>query len=243
VKYLIVNADDFGQSAGVNRGVIQAHEHGILTSASLMVRWPHAVEAAAYAQMHPSLGVGIHLDFGEWTCKNGEWKRLYSVVDTEDHEGVKREITSQMAAFCDLMGREPTHIDSHQHVHRNEPARSMVVEVAGRLGIPARDVPLPPSSEPRARYCGRFYGQGDDGTQWPECISVEALIEILGGLEPGFTELGCHPATEPDLETMYKVERLQELATLCHPRVREAVETMGIELCSFMRLGLNLEKP
>jgi predicted glycoside hydrolase/deacetylase ChbG (UPF0249 family) len=49
-RYLIVNADDFGQSHGVNRGVIEAFENGIVTSASLMVRWPAAVEAAAYAR-------------------------------------------------------------------------------------------------------------------------------------------------------------------------------------------------
>jgi predicted glycoside hydrolase/deacetylase ChbG (UPF0249 family) len=45
-KYLIVNADDFGQSAGINRGIIAAHEQGMVTSASLMVRWPAAHEAA-----------------------------------------------------------------------------------------------------------------------------------------------------------------------------------------------------
>src|SRR5207247_11145801 len=52
---LIVNADDFGQSAGVNRGIIEAHERGIVTSASLMVRWPAANEATAYARRHQSL--------------------------------------------------------------------------------------------------------------------------------------------------------------------------------------------
>ena len=46
----IVNADDFGQSPGITRGVIAAHERGIVTSASLMVRWPSANEAAAYAR-------------------------------------------------------------------------------------------------------------------------------------------------------------------------------------------------
>lgn len=47
---LVVNADDFGRSPGVNRGVIRAHEHGIVTSATLMVRWPAAREAAEYAR-------------------------------------------------------------------------------------------------------------------------------------------------------------------------------------------------
>ena len=61
-RYLIVNADDFGQSTGINKGVIQAHEEGIVTSASLMVRWPAAPEAAAYARNRPGLSVGLHVD-------------------------------------------------------------------------------------------------------------------------------------------------------------------------------------
>ena len=53
-RYLIVNADDFGLSPGVNRGVVQAHERGIVTSASLMVRQPAAGAAAACARAHTS---------------------------------------------------------------------------------------------------------------------------------------------------------------------------------------------
>jgi len=52
-RRLIVNADDFGQSPGINRGIMEAHERGIVTSVSLMVRWPAAVEAAAYARRLP----------------------------------------------------------------------------------------------------------------------------------------------------------------------------------------------
>jgi chitin disaccharide deacetylase len=233
MKYLIVNADDFGQSPGVNRGVMQAHERGILTSASLMVRWPHAADAAAYARAHPSLGVGIHLDFGEWVLREGQWQPLYSVVDEQDASAVEREVASQLAAFRRLIGRDPTHIDSHQHRHRQEPARSIIARVAEPLGLPVR------GADARVRYCGRFYGQAEAGLAWPEGITVDALIGILRNLEPGFTELGCHPAAEADLDTMYKLERLQELASLCDPRVRAAAGEMGIELCAFSRVGRN----
>jgi len=56
-RSLIVNADDFGQSAGVNAGVMATHQRGIVTSASLMVRSPAAAEAVAYARAHPSLSL------------------------------------------------------------------------------------------------------------------------------------------------------------------------------------------
>jgi hypothetical protein len=77
LRHLIVNADDFGQSVGVNRGIIEAHERGIVTSASLMVRWPSAQEAAAYARSHTSLSLGLHFDFGEWRYRDGNWWKLY----------------------------------------------------------------------------------------------------------------------------------------------------------------------
>src|SRR6185503_13954375 len=78
-RSLIVNADDFGLSPGVNAGVARTHEQGILTSASLMVRRPAAAAAAEYAQGTPALGVGLHVDLGEWARIDGEWKAVYEV--------------------------------------------------------------------------------------------------------------------------------------------------------------------
>ena len=139
-RYLIVNADDFGLSAGVNRGIIRAHEEGILTSASLMVRYPAAAEAAHYALQHPRLSVGLHLDLAEWVYRNDEWVARYEVVPPDDEKAVAGEVTRQLEAFRRLLGRDPSHIDSHQHVHRNEPARSVVSQVAQRLAVPLRSV-------------------------------------------------------------------------------------------------------
>src|SRR5688500_7993841 len=66
-RRLIVNADDFGRSSSINRAVIQAHQRGILTTASLMVNGPAAEEAAALAHEHPCLGVGLHLTLSHGT--------------------------------------------------------------------------------------------------------------------------------------------------------------------------------
>jgi predicted glycoside hydrolase/deacetylase ChbG (UPF0249 family) len=122
-RYLIVNADDFGLSHGVNRGVIKAHEQGIVTSASLMVRWPAAAAAAAYCHEHPGLSAGLHFDLGQWTYRNGNWESLYEVAPVNDVAALKREADLQLGAYLRLLGRNPSHLDSHQHVHRQEPAR------------------------------------------------------------------------------------------------------------------------
>src|SRR5204863_697475 len=95
-RYLIVNADDFGLSPGVNRGIIEAHENGIVTSASLMVRWPAAQEAAAYALASPRLGLGLHLDFCEWIVRDHEWVIAYEVVSMTDATAIDQEVARQI---------------------------------------------------------------------------------------------------------------------------------------------------
>jgi predicted glycoside hydrolase/deacetylase ChbG (UPF0249 family) len=229
-RYLIVNADDFGQSAGVNGGIVEAHERGVVTSASLMVRWPAAAEAAAYCRRRPQLAVGLHLDLGEWACRGGTWVALYEVVPADDASAVAREVTRQLEAFRDLVGRAPTHLDSHQHVHRSGPARSAVWQAARALGVPVRHFC------PGVRHCGDFYGQTGDGQPFPEGVTVERLLVILAGLPAGVTELACHPGDGEGLDSMYRTERAQEVRALCDARVPAALTAGGVSLCSFASL-------
>jgi len=229
-RYLIVNADDFGHSRAVNRGVMHAHEHGIVTSASLMVRWPAAAEAAEYARNRPGLSLGLHLDFGEWAYKDEHWAPVYNVVPLDDARALCNEVSSQLAVFRTLTGRDPSHIDSHQHAHLREPARSVVLEAALELRVPVRDC------NPEIRYCGRFYGQTAEGSPYPEGITSNALIEIMSQLPPGITELACHPGEGEVPYTTYTDERAIEVKTLCDARVRAALIEMGIELCGFAAL-------
>lgn len=231
-RYLIVNADDFGQSAGVNQGIARAHEHGIVTSASLMVRWPAAPEAAAYARAHPALGMGLHVDLGEWALHDGRWEPVYEVVPLHDPVAVREEVARQLLVFRRLTGAAPTHVDSHQHVHRHEPARTVLRDLAGTLGVPLRH------DAPAVRYCGAFYGQAPDGTSLPEAVGPDALIRLVAALPAGVTELACHPALGDDLDTMYHRERAREAASLCAPGVKAALARHGIVLCSFRDVPL-----
>jgi predicted glycoside hydrolase/deacetylase ChbG (UPF0249 family) len=225
-RFLIVTADDFGQSGSINDGVVQAHEAGIVTSASLMVRFPTSREAASYARDRPQLSVGLHVDLGEWSHRDGEWVAEYEVLASPGRRQLAAEVDRQLTAFEALMGWPPTHLDSHQHVHRGEPLRSVLVERAASLRIPLR------GHDPVVRYSGAFYGQSGRGEPFPEAISVEGLVATLEELPSGWTELGCHPGAEP-AGSMYGAERPVELGTLCDPAVREAVRRLGIELRSF----------
>lgn len=224
---LIVNADDFGQTEGVNQGVIASHERGIVTSASLMVRGQAARQAAMYARAHPELTIGIHVDLGEWVFKEGAWLRRYEVVPLEDAVAVADEVRRQLDEFRLLMGMEPTHVDSHQHVHQREPVRSLLLEISRQLAVPLR------GCSSVVRYLGDFYGQTAEGAPLPGVISAENLIEIMKALPAGFTELGCHPGLGEDPGGLYRRERAQEVDVLCDPRVRAAIDSMGIRLCNF----------
>ena len=211
-RELIVNADDFGWCEGVNEGIIEAHLRGIVTSTSLMVRPPAARAAAALARKHPTLDVGLHIDLGEWMMHNGEWETLYTVVTSDDPLAIVGEIHKQVEAFHALLGSYPTHLDSHQHIHLQEPVRSVVMEIGRTLGVPVRH------ATPGVRFCGNFYGQTAEGTPLPDALSTKRLTEIIEGLSWGVTELACHPGTGDLPETMYRQERAIELETLCDPR-------------------------
>ena len=226
-KQLIVNADDFGLSDGVNRGILEAHGFGIVTSASLMVHASAAEGAAEIASAHPSLSVGLHLDLGEWRYSGGRWNAVYERAPLDDAKLLDAEVSEQFEKFARLVGTGPTHVDSHQHAHRNEPLRSIVTARAAEFGIPVRHF------TPGIQYCGDFYGQNEEGEAFTERITAEFLARLLAGLPHGTTELCCHPAEVVDFESTYSSERLMELSALCDPMVRQALEKADVKLRSF----------
>jgi len=230
-RTLIVNADDLGYTQATNDGIFHAHQHGIVTSASLMVRPAAASDAVRRASEIGFTSLGLHLDLGEWTRRNGEWIALYEVVDPLDMVAVAAECESQVARFQELTGRSPTHLDSHQHVHRQEPVRSIALAIAGRLSIPLRHFC------PQVAYRGDFYGQSGRGETAPELLTETALLDILRDTPDTAIEIGCHPGWDSGLETMYCQERLREVEVLCRPALKESIAAMGFELVDFAAIA------
>ena len=226
---MIVNADDFGASRGVNRGIIEAHERGIVTSASLMVDGVAAAEAAEFARGPTKLGVGLHVELRRW--RRGVPPRRGAAVSAGGvRRHARRELQRQLERFRSLVGREPTHIDSHQHRHRWPLVQPIFEQTARELRLPLRRTGL------GIRFCGDFYGHDGRGRPAPDAITVESLIRLLEELPDGATELCCHPGYGDDLKSWYRFEREQEVRVLCDPRVRDVIWRRGILLCTFSNL-------
>ena len=164
------------------------------------------------------------------------WEPVYEVVAIDDETAIVKELDRQLAKFCDIINRLPTHIDTHQHVHKREPIRSVMLQKAADLKVPLRWY------TPEINFCGAYYGQTDQGERIPNSLGVDHLTKILNNLPDGTSELSCHPGEIDNLTDPYRAERAIELATLCDPQVRQTIEALNITLTSFANLAKSPHK-
>jgi chitin disaccharide deacetylase len=194
---------------------MEAHREGILTSASLMVEGRASEEAGGLAMSAPRLSVGLHF------VLDGEGRVF------QDPVAATREIERQFERFQALLGRLPTHLDTHHHVHREAGLLQPLLALADEYGLPLRE-------HSRIRHVPDFYGRWGDAAR-PEQVSVEELVRILENeVVEGVSELGCHPGYfDDELRSTYGVERELELATLKSPQLPSVLGGQGIELVNF----------
>jgi hopanoid biosynthesis associated protein HpnK len=163
VKNLIVNADDFGWTEGVNRGIVEAFRHGIVTSTSLLANGVAFGEAVELAKTAPGLGVGVHLNLSDGKPV-AERKKVTTLVNDKGEfaggpetlllrrarrglplEEVEREWGAQIQKVRDAR-IEPTHLDGHKHVHMLPGLFEMALRLAKKHGVGAIRVSLEESS-------------------------------------------------------------------------------------------------
>jgi chitin disaccharide deacetylase len=212
---LIVNADDFGLTAGVTDGIVEAHVRGILTSTSLMVDRPAAEQAAALSREHPRLSVGLHFED--------------DTPELDDPAYAARQFAHQLRRYRELMGSEPTHVDSHHHVHMTR--METFAPLVEPLGVPLR-------GDGRVPYLGEFYAHPAPGVVDLDRIRQPFLLRLLGQAAAtggaGFVELGCHPGrVTGELRSSYAEVREIELATLTDPGLPAKLEALGFTPASY----------
>jgi chitin disaccharide deacetylase len=218
-RHVIFNADDFGASTGINRGIIECHTRGVLTSTSMMVTGRAVGEAVELSRQHPKLAIGLHFDV--W----GEDEREF---DIGNHDAVRDEFRRQLDEFHNLMGRIPTHVDSHRHAHRQPGMLPVFQELVTPLGVALRD-------DGRIRFVGGFYAQWEWLVTELQYVSVPFLLKMLAEeVGPGWTEISCHPGyRSPDFQSVYLIEREAEVATLTDPQIKRFMNDAGLSLASF----------
>ncbi len=170
MKTLIVNADDLGRTAGINRGIFEAHQKGIVTSTTAMINYPDAAPALETALADwPALGLGLHLNLTSGHpvlpasalptlvkadglfFTPAEWAEQFARVDPDD---IRRELTAQFERFIAVTGKPPDHLDSHHHITYLHPAAlQTALGFAAAYGLPMRQGGLNrPTAEARQTF-------------------------------------------------------------------------------------------
>ena len=154
MRNLIVNADDLGWTGGVNRGIVDAHRKGLVTSTSLLANGRAFSEVMTISRENPELGIGVHLNLSDGpptaaasevagllgktgNLQGGPENKLLRLAQRSlPLKEVEREWDAQIAKIR-TAGIQPTHLDGHKHVHMLPGLFEIAVRLAKRHGIRA----------------------------------------------------------------------------------------------------------
>jgi len=195
VRTLIVNADDFGLTAGVNRAILEAHAHGVVTSATLMANGAAFEDAVAAARSTPNLSVGCHVVLVDGTpvlppasvdtmvaVRSAEPDKFYSSLSAFaaramlggfDRDQLVAEITGQIRKI-QATGMHVTHLDSHKHAHIFPEILEALLRAARICGVRAIRNPFVPVKAMPARW---FKGKRN---LWKRYTQVRMLHTFSG---------------------------------------------------------------
>jgi predicted glycoside hydrolase/deacetylase ChbG (UPF0249 family) len=251
---LIVNADDFGLTDGVTRGILAAHRHGIVTSSTMLVNAGIARDRAAEARdriaeaRDTGLALGLHVNFTlgapltrgrSLVGSDGRFVRdpKRAAARAELRE-VEKEIAAQIEKFMQMVKRAPTHLDSHHHVGTYSPVREAFLGAAAELGVPVRSEDAGTRATARSRRLAtpdHFFGGSGPGPYW----TLATTLEHLRRLPPGVSEFMTHPGFfDQDLAySRYGRQRETEMVGLGTSAARAAATALGIGLSTFGQLS------
>jgi predicted glycoside hydrolase/deacetylase ChbG (UPF0249 family) len=220
-RRLVVNADDFGITHDVNRGIIEAHTRGILTATTLMANGAAFPDAVRLARQHPTLDVGCHLVLVQGPSLAHPGRRLpRTLTELLRALALRRldayqELRPQIRRILDT-GLRPLHLDTHKHTHLWPPVLDAVTRLSAEFGIPwvrrPFDLPLVAGGVPWSKRAvsaavgslrGQFHRKLERhgcrttdhfaGFQITGRFRTEELAALLRTLPAGTTEFMCHP--------------------------------------------------
>jgi predicted glycoside hydrolase/deacetylase ChbG (UPF0249 family) len=247
---LIVTADDFNLSEGVSQGILDAHQHGIVTETAVMVNLGDLKHAAAMLAATPRLAVGLHLNItrgrpvapptavAELLGTDGQFCGSPQALPAQIRSAaVQGEFQAQLDTFVRVFGRLPQHFDSHHHVHQHPVVLDVLLDLATSLRLPVRSIDASMRAAVTARGLGspaHFLGDAGEKPYW----TVARLRSTIPTLLPGVTELMCHPGYFDDTiaYSRYGRQRDVERQALCAPEVVAMLREQGVQLVTYAAL-------
>lgn len=202
MSLLIINADDFGYSTGVNYGIIHSYQQGILTSTTMITTMPGFEEGVKLAEENPGLGIGVHLSL---TCgkplredvpsliqSNGQFHQLsfYEEDFKIDLDELYKEWKEQIERVV-KRGIKPTHLDSHHHVNSLSPITEVFIQLAKEYDLPVRnnfDVPTDILTTKRFNTSFDLIGMTKEIWKPMELKNIVQECQMFGEVEAM-----CHP--------------------------------------------------
>ncbi len=251
MKRLVVNADDFGFTADVNEGIVEAHRRGILTSTTLMANGAAFDDAVRLASQNPDLDVGCHLVLIGGRSALAPHNPLPSSVPhllaaiVSRRIAIHDELAAQVRKIL-AAGISPTHLDTHKHTHLAPPVLDAVARLAQEFGIPwvRRPFQIPfLRSHFRHVLAGHNCRTTDYfiGFRLTGRFRAPELVQLIGRLPEGTTEFMCHPGRCRDesrkAATRLKESRERELLALISPEARQALAESRVQLVNYRVLS------
>ena len=244
---VIMNADDFGFSKGVNLAILEGFQHGILTSTSLMVNMPGFEHAVSLMKQYPDLlHVGIHLvttvqysvvkGLKTLTDENDHFYRDPEIIEKSEQSELDKEYQAQMDKFL-ATGLRPDHIDFHVCMTPKQLKAAM--KLAKKYHLPMR------AQNQQIENILKEHGIAYAPCHIPDFYNHGTVETLLKLFEKAFyekreiIELALHPAyvdqTLLDLSS-YHVQRAREFASLMDSEVSAFIQQHDMELISFVDL-------
>ncbi len=221
MRYLVVNADDFGFTRDVNAGIVRAHREGILTSTTLMANGDAFEDAIRLAKENPKLDIGVHLQMVQGQSLSRQGRPLPATVGAlvgdllAGRWDLLKELEAQVEKIL-AAGIHPSHLDTHKHTHLLPAVLDAVLRISEKYSIrwvrKPFDLPLDGrragwKTRAAAVLMARLRGHFDKvlarhgarstnhfaGFLWTGNFSPQDLVQLIRSLPEGTTEFMCHP--------------------------------------------------
>ena len=257
---MIVNADDFNLTNGVSKGILEAHDSGIVTSTSALINLPIPKSILAEVLKRKSLGVGLHLNItlgSPLTAKatihsllnpDGFFKKRHDLNFKKISAAeLHLEYQAQIERFKEIFRRLPTHLDTHHHLHEGQKVFDVLARLAIHYHIPLRRSSRCGSrirkifSSKRIRLADYLWEDLDSRKAWTQ----KSLAETILSMKSGFHELMCHPGRCDGVlmkKSSFNRLRERELKALCSQKIKRTVKSKEICLINFAELQQKMLK-